>query len=217
MEPFICNRGVMIPTREFMTRLSTSCRANNALLIIDEVATGFMRTGKMFGCEHFDLKPDILCLGKAITGGFAPMGATLMTEKVAGAMHYESSYYSTYGWHPLSVEAALATLHYIEKNKGYLEENTTEMSHFIIDRIQSMDFRETPKVSSKGLAIGVSFESENYGSHIVEKAEEEGLIISEGENGFTLFPALTIDQRTANEGLDILEKCARKPIRETQQ
>lgn len=209
MEPFVCNRGVMTPTQEFMTRLSEACRANDVLLIIDEVATGFMRTGKMFGSEHFDLKPDILTLGKAITGGFAPMGATLMTEEVATAMNYENSYYSTYGWHPLSVEAALATLQYIEDKKGYLEENIAETSNYIVDRIQSIDFKKPPKLSWKGLAIGVSFDSEDYGSKIVEKAEEEGLLISEGESGFTLFPALTIDKQTVDEGLDIIEKCAR--------
>lgn len=209
LEPFLCNRGVMVPSQEFMTRLEAACHANGALLVIDEVATGFMRTGKLFGCEHFDLKPDILCLGKAITGGFAPMGATLMTEKVAKAMSFESSYYSTYGWHPLSVEAALATLDYIREKKAYLEENVAEMSNYIVDRIQAMKFRKKPEVSWRGLAIGVSFGSEDYGEKIVEKAEEAGLLISEGEKGFSLFPALTINRQTADEGLDILERCVK--------
>lgn len=209
LEPIVCNRGVMIPSQEFMSRLQDACRSSEAFLVIDEVATGFMRTGKMFGCQHFAVEPDMLCLGKAMTGGFAPMGATMMTDEVAEAMHFENSYYSTYGWHPLSVEAALATLEFIEEKKGFLEENAKEMGNYMADRIQSMGFPKTPKVSWKGLAIGVRFDDENVGSQIVEKAEEERLLISEGEGGFSLFPAVTIDKSTADEGLRILEKIAR--------
>ena len=76
----------------------------------DEVATGFGRTGKLFAVEHFNLQPDILCLAKAITGGHSPMGAMLTTAAVGRSMEEKGSFYSTYGWHPLSVAAALATL-----------------------------------------------------------------------------------------------------------
>ncbi len=75
MEPISCNLAVLIPEQEFMETAQDLCRRNGALFIADEVACGFGRTGRLFASEHFGLEPDILCMGKAITGGFAPMGA----------------------------------------------------------------------------------------------------------------------------------------------
>ncbi len=206
MEPVICNRGAMVPAQEFFDIVQEACVRYGTVLIIDEVATGFGRTGKLFACEHFHLQPDVLCLGKAITGGFAPMGAVLMSEKVSQAMQYESSYYSTYGWHPRSVEAALATLSYYAENQDFLETNTKEMGHYIVDQMSRMNFKEEPRFSYLGLAIGVNFEDEDYGQHIVENAKDNGLLLSEGEQGFTMFPALNIDRATVDEGLEILRR-----------
>ena len=208
MEPVICNKGVTIPTPEFMNHIQTACKKYGTLLIMDEVATGFLRTGKMFACEHYNVQPDIMCLGKAISGGFAPMGATLMTDEVAEAMHYDSSYYSTYGWHPLSVEAALGTLDYLQKNFAFLQMNIREMSHYIVEQLSLMEFKYEPTIRNKGMAFGVSFKDRegNYGSKIVEKARANGLLLSEAERGFTMFPALNIDRSTVDEALSILLK-----------
>ena len=83
MEPIICNLAVLIPEERFMRAVARSCRKYGTLLILDEVACGFGRTGTLFATEHYRVEPDILCLAKAITGGHAPMGATVVTEKVA--------------------------------------------------------------------------------------------------------------------------------------
>lgn len=104
MEPVVCNLGVLVPSQEFMTRVREACRKSGTLFVADEVATGFGRTGKLFASEHFGVEPDIMCLAKAITGGYAPMGATVVTAEVAEAAGV--GFYSTYGWHPLSVAAA---------------------------------------------------------------------------------------------------------------
>ena len=117
MEPIICNLAVLIPEGRFMRAVARSCRKYGTLLILDEVACGFGRTGTLFATEHYRVEPDILCLAKAITGGHAPMGATVVTEKVALAAQGKVGFYSTYGWHPLSVEAALATLQYIRRHR----------------------------------------------------------------------------------------------------
>jgi acetylornithine/N-succinyldiaminopimelate aminotransferase len=206
MEPIICNRGVMIPEQTFMTHLQSACQRYGTLLIIDEVATGFWRTGKLFGAEHFDIEPDLMCLGKAITGGFAPMGAVMATAEVAEAMG-EDGYYSTYGWHPRSVEAALATFDYIEKNQEFLRTNIREMGNYLADQISMLEFASQPTIRAKGLAIGVSFEDEGYGEKIVDCAKSKGLLISEGESGFSLFPALIINRNTIDEAIDILQVC----------
>ena len=208
MEPIICNLGVEIPTKEFMSRAQVLCKKYGALLIIDEVATGFGRTGKLFASEYYGIAPDIMCLAKGITGGYGGLGATIATEEVAKSMEYEFSFYSTYGWYPLSTEAAIANIKYIVKHKKQLEKNTNEMSKYFVERLSQMKFKYPAKVRAKGLAIGVEFEHTDYANEIVAKAQKSGVLFSPLNNKiFTLFPALNIDRATAKKGLDIMEKC----------
>lgn len=208
MEPIICSLGVEIPTKEFMSRAQILCKKYGALLIMDEVATGFGRTGKLFASEHFGIEPDIMCLAKAITGGYGGLGATVTTEKVAKSMEYEFSFYSTYGWYPLSTEAAIVNIKYIMKHKKQLEKNTNEMSKYFIERLSRMKFKFPAKIRTKGLAIGVEFEQLRYTNEIRVKAQKSGVLFSQlNDKILVLFPALNIDRKTATKGLDILEKC----------
>jgi 4-aminobutyrate aminotransferase-like enzyme len=207
MEPVVCNLGVLIPSQEFMTRVRDACRKHGTLSVMDEVATGFGRTGKLFASEHFKLDPDVLCLAKAITAGFAPMGATLVTKAVADAAGV--AFYSTYGWHPLSVAAALANLRYWSMNSAALLANVESQSDFFRARLSAMKFAEQASVRIMGLAIGIEFsERSHYASRLGERCREAGLLVStEDDNLLTMFPALTIDRKTVREGLDILEGC----------
>jgi len=208
MEPIICSLGVEIPTKEFMNRAQILCKKYGTLLIMDEVATGFGRTGKLFASEHFGIKPDIMCLAKAITGGYGSLGATITTEKVAKSMEYEFSVHSTYGWYPLSTEVAIINIKYIIKHKKQLERNTNEMSKYFVKRLLKMKFTFPAKIRAKGLAIGVEFQKSGYANKITAKAQKNGLLFSQPNNkGFVLFPALNIDWKTVTKGLDILEKC----------
>ena len=96
-------------------------------------------------------------------------------------MEYESSYYSTYGWHPLSVEAALATLQHIRKNWQRLEKNIAEMSAYFIEWLEKIDFKSERKTRSKGLAIGIEFEDDDYGSLVASKALKRGVYVQTQE------------------------------------
>ena len=207
MEPVVCNLGVLIPSAEFMSRVREACRKHGTLFVMDEVATGFGRTGKLFASEHFDLDPDVLCMAKAITAGYAPMGATLVTKEVADAAGV--GFYSTYGWHPLSVAAALANLAYWRKNRAALLANVAKQGDSIRARLSEMKFAEQASVRVVGLAIGVEFgEDSHYASQLGERCREAGLLVSaEEENLLTMFPALTIEPEVVREGLDILERC----------
>lgn len=208
MEPVVCNLGVEIPTKEFMSRAQALCKKYGALLIMDEVATGFGRTGKLFASEYYGLAPDIMCLAKGITGGYGGLGATITTKEVAKSMEYEFSFYSTYGWYPLSTAAAIANIKYIMKHKSQLEKNTNKMSKYFVERLSQMKFRYPVKIRAKGLAIGVEFEYDGYANEIVAKAKKKGVLFSSLNNKvFTLFPALNIDHETARKGLDIVERC----------
>jgi adenosylmethionine-8-amino-7-oxononanoate aminotransferase len=206
LEPIYLNLGVQIPEASAMSRLEELCRRHGALLIMDEVACGFGRTGKIFASEHFDLSPDILCMAKAITGGYAPMGAVLASVSVAKTMREEGEFYSTYGWHPLATHVALANVRAITRSKKALLDHIAALSAHFEARLRTMRFRQEPDLNIIGLAIGISFEDDGYAERVRTKCRQNGLLVA-GDDGLSLFPALTLDHATADEGLDILEDC----------
>jgi acetylornithine/succinyldiaminopimelate/putrescine aminotransferase len=206
MEPVSCNLGVLLPSQEFMDGLRRLCDRTGTLLILDEVACGFGRTGKLFASEHFGAEPDLLCLGKALTGGHAPMGATLATREVADAAG-GLSFYSTYGWHPLSTAVALANLRHWKAHHGRLLRNVAQRSAQVQDRLLAT-FDEDA-VRAKGLAIAVKLEGEDATSRMARRCGKEGLLLAHEGETLQLFPALNLDEATATAGLDILERCAR--------
>lgn len=205
MEPVLCNLGALAPTQAFMTGLQRLCREHGTLLVMDEVASAFGRTGAMFASEHFGIEPDIMCLAKALTGGHAGMGATIMTRAVADEVEEDLAFYSTYGWHPLSVEAALANVTFLDENRASVLRNVEARSAQFRERLGGMSFEGDADVRVKGLAIGVELEDEAYASRVVERCRERGLLVTSSSELLLLFPALTLDARTAKKGLDILE------------
>jgi 4-aminobutyrate aminotransferase-like enzyme len=207
MEPIICNLGVVVPDRLFMQGVQDICRRHGALLILDEVATGFGRTGRLFAAEHYDLEPDLLCIAKAVTGGYAPMGATLATGEVARSM-LKVGVCSTYGWHPLSVAAALANLDHWEEYGERLLGNVISMGRLLVERIGRMKFRAGFEVHAAGLAIGIELNDEACARTVRRRCREEGLLIAQEGSRLALFPPLVMDEAVAGEGLAILELCA---------
>lgn len=208
VEPIPINLGVLQPGPGFMPRLQELCRRYGTLLIADEVATGFGRTGRLFASEHFDLEPDVMCLAKAISGGGAALAAMIATPDVARSMEERGAFYSTYGWHPLSVDVAIANIRYIVKHKARLLGHVLEMSDYFHDRLLQMKFEEASEIRMEGLAIGVDVNSEGYAAKIQERARKAGLLITTAGSTVMLLPALTIDQATAGRGLDILQAAA---------
>jgi acetylornithine/succinyldiaminopimelate/putrescine aminotransferase len=206
MEPVICNLGVLIPEQAFMKRISALCKRYGTLLVIDEVACGFGRTGKLFACEHFDLEPDILCLAKAITGGAMPLGACMTTAKIANkALKNGFQFYSTYGWHPLAVAAATANMRYWIENKEAILGNVAELSQYFTDRLSQMKFKKDATLRILGLAIGVEVSDPKYATRIQQNSLKKGLLFTTQEKTLTFFPPLTMRQAIAEEGLEILE------------
>ncbi|MDB5839257.1 MAG: argD [Herminiimonas sp.] len=207
MEPISINLGVLIPERQFMTGLAKLCKKYGTLLIMDEVATGFGRTGTLFACEQFNLEPDILCMAKAITGGLGGMGAAIMTPAIARSMEDRGNFYSTYGWHPRSVNVAIATVQYLIENQIRLLDNVAAMSGYFDERLAHMAFKETPELRIAGLAIGVDVHDKAYASRVQAKCRRAGLLLTAEGSTLLILPALDIDQRIAGQGLDILESC----------
>jgi adenosylmethionine-8-amino-7-oxononanoate aminotransferase len=203
MEPIGLSLGVLIPQQDFMTRLARLCRRYGTLLIMDEVATGFGRTGALFACEHFGIEPDILCMAKAISGGYAPIGATITTAEIADAVQKKTSFYSTYGWHPLCVDVAIRNIRWIIKHRTKLLAHVHELSDHFRDRLSALSFKPPASIRIKGLAIAV--ETENA-EKIAERCRKNCLLLTAGGESLTMFPALTIDRETADAGLDVLER-----------
>ena len=206
MEPIICNLGALVPDREFILGVRKLCTRYGTAFIADEVATGFGRTGKLFACEHFDLEPDILCVSKAITGGYGGLGAVITTAKIANVIKEDFGLYSTYGWHPRAVAAALANLRYLRRHQNKLLKNTTRLGEHFLSRLAQMTFKGKATIQGKGFAIGIKLEDESYASAVGDACRENGLLVSAEEGILMLFPALTITRQTAQRGLDILEK-----------
>jgi acetylornithine/succinyldiaminopimelate/putrescine aminotransferase len=207
MEPISINLGVLVPPRDFMTDLQRLCKKYGTLLIMDEVATGFGRTGRLFASEHFDLKPDILCMGKAITGGVAGMGATIVTPAIGKSMEDKGIFYSTYGWHPVSVAVAIANIRYIKQHQKKLLQNVIEKSNYFRTRLSYLQFKQPAALHIQGLAIGVDVGDEDYASKIQTKCQRKGLLLSIEGSSLLLLPALNIDQPVIEKALNILEDC----------
>ena len=207
-EPIICNLGVVIPEAKFFEIVQDACKRTGTVLIIDEVATGFGRTGKMFASEHYNLEPDIMCLAKAMTGGYGPLGTAIMTDEIAKSMEFDFSSYSTYGWHPIGVSAALATISLILHNKENFFLCVNSTSNYFKERLTSIKFKFPTEVRISGLAIGIESEKEGYTTKIAQECETKGLLFHAfDDHKFVLYPALNIPLDIAKTGLDILESC----------
>jgi 4-aminobutyrate aminotransferase-like enzyme len=204
MEPIILNLGVEIPAYDFMRGAAEVCARYGTLFIADEVATGFGRTGAMFACEHYRLEPDIMTVAKAITSGHAPLGAAITTAEIGDAVQPELPFYSTYAWHPLAVEAALATLEVFEREHSALLANVAERSAQIVSRLSAMAWPRTPvELRVKGLAIAVRVGEP--AARIAKRCRAGGLLLGDDRDLLLMFPALTVDEATVAGALDILE------------
>jgi acetylornithine/succinyldiaminopimelate/putrescine aminotransferase len=121
--------------------------------------------------------------------------------------HAQEGFWSTYGWHPVATEAAIANLRYIRRHKNAILKNVIETGNYFRSRLTGMKFKGDAQVHTKGLALAVEVEDEKYATRIQEKCRKAGVLISTDAEYVQLFPALTIDRETAKKGLDRLEEC----------
>jgi acetylornithine/succinyldiaminopimelate/putrescine aminotransferase len=206
MEPVSMNLGVLIPDARFMTQLQKLCRRYGTLLVMDEVACGFGRTGKIFASEHFNIEPDIMCLGKAIGAGVLGLGAMMTTEEVGESLEEDGSLWSTFGWHPRSVDVAIATIRYVTRHQKKLFENVARMSDYFRVRLSQMEYKNPASINILGLAIGVDFDDEDYANRVAARCRRKGLMVAPQDTGILLIPALNIEYEVAEKALDIFEE-----------
>jgi len=142
--------GVNPGQAEFLQGAQEACQASGALLILDEIQTGFGRTGQMFAFQHFGLKPDLVCLAKSIAGGL-PMGAVLLGEKVGKLPPQVHG--STFGGNPLACAASLAALDFIEQNS--LPDRAAELGDWFLTQLKAIQSPLIREVRGMGLMVGI--------------------------------------------------------------
>lgn len=177
--------GVHVGTAEFLAAAARCCRERGALLIIDEVQTGFGRTGRLFAFEHFGLEPDIVCLAKSIAGGL-PMGAVLCSERVSMP---SGSHGTTFGGNPVCSAAAHATLQFILSEK--LSEAAAEKGEHLGRSLGSIRSSRIREIRRLGLMVGIDLREKV--KPIIDKLQEAGVLaLPAGPTVLRLLPPLTI-------------------------
>jgi taurine-pyruvate aminotransferase len=198
MEPFISGGGVIIPSEQYLQRVREICDKHDVLLILDEVVSGFGRTGKMFGFMHFDgVEPDIITMAKGLTSGYLPLGATAVKSNIYEKFKDEGDknhlrHVSTYGGHPASCAAALKNIEIIEREN--IVERVDRLGESILVKLSELDSHENVgEVRGVGFLFGIEMVkdkgskeplSEEHMGKILGTCREKGLIIS--RNGDTI-------------------------------
>lgn len=177
--------GVNIGQEIYFNQVQDLCRKKDLLLIIDEVQTGFCRTGKMFASDHYDIKPDILCLAKAIAGGI-PMGAVLCSDRIEAPIRKHGS---TFGSNPLACAASSAVIDFMVSEK--LDEQVREKGDYFQQKMSAGDLPKVRQIRNLGLMIGIEL-NEPVADTIIRLQDRGVLVMSAGEKVVRLLPPLTI-------------------------
>jgi taurine-pyruvate aminotransferase len=162
-EPVIGGGGVFPAPDGYLERLRVICDRYGVLLILDEVITGFGRTGKLFGFEHSGIRPDILTFAKGLTSAYLPLGATVASEQVFAAFQEESEsskfvQVSTFGGHPSSCAAALANIEILTRER--LWENSATLGEYLLEQLRGIRSPWIGEVRGRGLLIGMELVSD---------------------------------------------------------
>ena len=176
--------GVRVGDKGYFQKVREMCDAHGILLIIDEVQTGFGRTGTMFACEQF-VEPDMLCLAKSLAGGI-PMGAVLCNDRIKVPV---KSHTSTFGGNPTACAAALASIEVIEK-EGLVEKSRALGGYFLkeLGRIESSKIRE---IRGLGLMLGIELK-EKAGPYVQQLTDKGVIVLLAGATVIRLLPPLVI-------------------------
>ena len=216
VEPVQGEGGARALTDAELQMLRDLCDANGLLLIFDEIQCGMGRTGKLWAYEHSGVAPDVMCIAKALGGGF-PIGACLATREAASGM-VVGSHGSTFGGNPLAMAVGLAA--FGEISKPELLENVVKVSGYLKQQLEGL--KQTypdmiADVRGKGLLIGIKLKPNNR--EMMALARDNGLLVAGGgENCIRMLPALNLTEADAREALERLEKtfvAAREKAKET--
>jgi 4-aminobutyrate aminotransferase-like enzyme len=212
-EPVWTNAGCFSPSSSFYPAIQALCKTHGALFVMDEVATGFGRCGVLFASSLWDIQPDIVCLGKGLTGGYSTMGACLTTEDIFQASPHVPSY-STFGWNALDLAAAHTNVHIILKEE--LWKNAKAVGAYILQRLQKLESLPcVGEVRGSGMMCGIEIVQDkktkvpdyHRAEQIVNACANKGLLIEMAHHALFMTPPLVLTKKLADRGCAILEKC----------
>ena len=214
------NTGYPVPPDGYLRRVREICDKYGILLIFDEIQTGFGKTGRMFACEHWDVVPDIMTIGKGFSGGYIPLAATVAREKIAAAFRqpgHEFRSGSTYGGHTLACAATLANIEVIEKED--LVGNAARLGRHLRDRLDELRQRSKLAgfVSGLGLLQALFLTADNrtpaaldsrlnVGGFIRDYCYDNGIILRNNGDILVFAPALIIRREEIDAVISVLEK-----------
>ncbi len=177
VEPIQGEGGVIVPPRGYLRRVRDICTRHNVLFIADEIQTGLGRTGKLFACDHEGVRPDVVTIGKALSGGFYPVSAVLSSREVLGVFR-PGDHGSTFGGNPLAAAVARAALHVLIDED--MIANAAEMGEYFQDRLAEITSPHVKEVRGRGLMIGVELKPEAGGARrFCEALQEQGILAKE--------------------------------------
>lgn len=223
MEPIsISSAGFVVPPREFFVMLRETCDRHNVVLIFDEIITGFGRLGAMFGADYYGVVPDVICCGKGMSGGYAPLAAVLIKDSVHEAFlaepgeRKEFHHGHTFGGNPVACAAGIAAVRQILEQG--LVSKAKENGHFLRARLEAMAERHRiiGDVRGAGLLQGVELVADREarepfaklkpGKLVEEAAKERGLILRTGNDFAALAPPLVTAESEIDEMCTILDE-----------
>jgi acetylornithine/LysW-gamma-L-lysine aminotransferase len=185
--------GVVPAAPGYLEGVQALCRERGALLILDEVQTGFGRTGRMFACEHHAVEPALICLAKAMAGGI-PMGAVLIGKRVEPLP--KKAHGTTFGGNPLACAAALAAIHVVESKN--LPQRAAELGLRLSDGLKGIPSPLVREVRGLGLMIAVELKAQS-GPYLAALAEQGVLALSAGANAMRFVPPLVITEQEIDQ------------------
>lgn len=201
VEPIQGEGGVIIPPEGYLKDVADICRRHNILLIADEIQTGLGRTGTMFACDHEGVRPDIVVVGKALSGGFYPVSAALADREIMG-LFQPGDHGSTFGGNPLGAAIGRAALAVIEDEN--LVERSKELGDYFKGRIARVESDHIKEVRGKGLFIGV--ELQVPARRFCEALQARGILCKEThENIIRFAPPLVITREDIDWAMTHIE------------
>jgi len=202
VEPIHGEGGVRLPPNSFLKELREICNEKGILLIFDEVQTGFGRTGRLFACEHWNVKPDIICLAKAAAGGL-PIGLTIARDDVMSSLK-TGEHSTTFGGGPLVCAAATAAIKVLIEER--LAERAVDLGRYMRECLDALreKYRIVREVRGLGLMIGVELRFDVL--NIILKSIDRGvLMLDAGRNVLRFLPPFVITPGQIDRVIEILD------------
>lgn len=206
VEPIQGEAGVLVPDSGYLARAKQLCEDANVLFIADEIQTGLARTGKMLACDHEDVRPDILLLGKALSGGMLPVSAVLCDDAIMMTIK-PGEHGSTYGGNPLACQTAIAALKALTDDQ--MMENAAIMGQLLRDELQQINSPYIGTVRGKGLlnAIVIHHPNPDAAWELCMELKENGLLAKPTHGDKIRFaPPLTINREQILECVEIIRR-----------